>query len=239
MAAPMVDGSHDPELVRAAGLLADGGCVVYPTETFYALGAVVGNASALQRIIAIKGRPQSKPLPVVIGGPGQLAALVSTRFQEWEGREAALRLMERFWPGPLSIVVPGAEALSPLLMDPTGGVSVRLTPHPQARALCLLAGSPLCATSANASGRPAVTALAGMDKTVLDGADMALAGCPRPVRRPGLHRGPAGGRRRSRGPPGRRPAHGPVAPGRISPGLRAGASLFGRRPCRGGWARTV
>lgn len=153
---------------------------VYPTETFYALGAAVGRAEALARIIAIKGRPQSKPLPVIIGDVRQLAAILAGDLA-WPGREDARRLMALFWPGSLSMVVPGGAGLAAVLKDPEGGVSVRLSPHPQARALCLLADSPVCATSANLSGRPAVTDLRRLDRAVRLGADAVLPGRPRPA----------------------------------------------------------
>lgn len=168
-------------LRRAAETLAAGGCVVYPTETFYALGAVVESRAALSRINAIKGRPQSKPLPVIIGHMDQLAGLVSPQISDWQGYATAWRLMERFWPGPLSIILPARPDLAPQVRDALGRVCVRFSPHPLARRLCLKSGSPLAATSANVSGGPAVHTLADLDPAVRQSADMALEGAPQPA----------------------------------------------------------
>ncbi|WP_459932587.1 L-threonylcarbamoyladenylate synthase [Fundidesulfovibrio butyratiphilus] len=173
--------SRDPRVARAADLLASGGCVIYPTETFYALGAHVGSASALSRVIAIKGRPQSKPLPCIIGHMSQLDQVISPSADKWEGFETAMALMRAFWPGPLSIVVPGRPSLPSQVMDLQGMVSVRLTPHPQARSLCLLAKGPLSASSANISGEPPASRLRDLSPALTLAADMALPGDPEPA----------------------------------------------------------
>lgn len=166
---------------RAVQALVGGGCVVYPTETFYALGALVGSPSALARVNTIKGRPRSKPLPVIVGGMEQLGQVMSADAAAWPGYAVAMLLMERFWPGPLSIIVPAAKGLPPQLLDGRGSVSVRFTPHPQARELCLRAGSPLAATSANVSGEPSVSELGRLSPAVCLGADYVLAGDPAPA----------------------------------------------------------
>jgi len=176
-----IDASGEQVLRHAAEALAAGGCVVYPTETFYALGAKVGSLAALSRINAIKGRPQSKPLPVIIGHSEQLASLVSREISTWEGYATAWRLMECFWPGPLSIILPARAGLPPQLLDGQGRICVRFSPHPQARRLCLLSGSPLAATSANVSGGPAVSALADLHTAVRLGVDAMVEGTPRPA----------------------------------------------------------
>ena len=167
-------------LRRAVKALAAGGCIVYPTETFYALGAAVGSLAALSRINAIKGRPQSKPLPLIIGHMDQLAGVVSPNIVDWEGYAAARRLMERFWPGPLSIIFPAHAELAPQAQDSQGRVCVRWTPHAQARALCLLGGSPLAATSANLSGGQPVSRLGDLHPAVRLAVDMVVEGDPPP-----------------------------------------------------------
>lgn len=181
MACEKGSGSLESRLERAVAVLAGGGCIVYPTETFYALGAVVGSAKALERVNAIKGRPRSKPLPVIIGEPGQLGMVMSPEARGWEGYETALGLMERFWPGSLSIIVPAREELPPQIKDSRGFVSVRLSPHPMARELCLKVGSPLAATSANVSGEPAVNDLEYLSAAVCLGADYVFPGDPAPA----------------------------------------------------------
>lgn len=181
MAFEKVSGFPDSQLDRAAKAVAGGGCIVYPTETFYALGARVGSAQALERVNAIKGRPRSKPLPVIIGALEQLGQVLSEEAPDWPGYGLAMELMQRFWPGSLSIIVPARTDLPSQLLDGRGFVSVRLTPHPQARELCLLAGSPLAATSANVSGDPAVSDVGKLSPAVCLGAEYVLAGNPQPA----------------------------------------------------------
>jgi len=181
MASENVSGSPDSQLARAARAVAGGGCIVYPTETFYALGARVGSAQALERVNAIKGRPRSKPLPVIIGAMEQLGQILAEDAPDWPGYGLAMELMKRFWPGSLSIIMPARMGLPSQLLDGRGFVSVRFTPHPQARELCLLAGSPLAATSANVSGDPAVSEIGKLSPAVCLGAEYVLAGNPQPA----------------------------------------------------------
>ena len=176
-----IDAQEEQVLRNAAQALAVGGCVVYPTETFYALGAKVGSLAALSRINAIKGRPQSKPLPVIIGHMDQLACVVPPEIADWQGYATARRLMECFWPGPLSLILPARPGLAPQLRDGQGRVCVRFSPHPQAQRLCLLSGSPLAATSANVSGGPAVRALVDLHPVVRQGVDALVEGAPQPA----------------------------------------------------------
>jgi len=176
-----VGDAPETPLVRAARTLKGGGCIVYPTETFYALGASVGSAQALERVNAIKGRPRSKPLPVIIGDTSQLGQVLAGDIESWPGLALARELMERFWPGPLSIIVPARAGLPAPLLDARGCVSVRLTPHLQARQLCMAVGTPLAATSANVSGDPAVNDIGELSPAVCLGADYVLAGDPTPA----------------------------------------------------------
>jgi len=166
------------QAVRAA---VNGGCLVYPTETFYALGAAIENAQALKKIYTIKGRPGSKPLPVIIGDMAQLALVLDENARTWPGFRCAHELMELFWPGPLSIVMPAKRTLPPQLSDAQGFVSVRLTPHPVAKKLCLAAKTPLAATSANISGEAPVSDLTLLSPAVRQAVDAIFEGEPRPA----------------------------------------------------------
>lgn len=127
--------------------LARGGLVIYPTETFYALGSLATVHSAVERIFSVKGRPEGKPLPLIIS--------------DWEMAGRFLRLTNveeelarKFWPGPLSIVVEVDQRVSPLAQDRAGRSAVRMSPHSIAAQLCRDAGAPLVSSSANRSGRP-------------------------------------------------------------------------------------
>lgn len=129
-----------------------GELVVYPTETFYALGADAFSAAALGRLFGVKRRAPGRPV-------GLIAADTAMAFSV--AREIpidARRLAGAFWPGPLTIVLPARDGLLPELTGPDG-VSVRVSPNPLACALSAGIGRPITATSANLSGRPPATTL--------------------------------------------------------------------------------
>jgi L-threonylcarbamoyladenylate synthase len=135
-----------------AALLA-GELVVYPTETFYAIGADAFSRVALQRLFAAKGREEGRPI-------GLIAADAAMAFSV--AREISIdarRLADAFWPGPLTIVMPARDDIAPELAGPDG-VGVRVSPNPVARALSAGIGGPITATSANLSGAPPASTIA-------------------------------------------------------------------------------
>jgi L-threonylcarbamoyladenylate synthase len=139
----------DPLMIdRAASILRKGGVVAYPTETSYGLGASISSVAALERIFAIKHRPREKPLLVLVADVSELAGLAA------EIPDAAVSLMERFWPGPLTILFPSRPGRPWPLCGDTGKIGVRISAHPWARALVKALGNPITATSANLSGHP-------------------------------------------------------------------------------------
>ena len=168
-------------LAEAARILADGGCVVYPTETYFALGALAADARALARIVAVKARPAGKPLPLLAGDMAQLSAVVPEGFATGPLGADFADLAGRFWPGPLSLVVPCRESLPGLVKDGQGRVSVRLTPHDAAAELCRLAGGALVATSANVSGRPPVATPEALDPAIVAAADGLVTAGAKPA----------------------------------------------------------
>lgn len=170
---------HTPS--EAARQLAHGGCAIYPTETFFALGALATEPRALERIVAIKARPATKPLPLLVGGIEQMAPIVRDDFTASALGEDFTDLTRRFWPGPLSLVIPCRASLPGLLKDGLGRVSVRWTPHPVAARLCRLAGGPLVATSANVSGQPPAADPSGLDPAVIEAADALVLDGPVPA----------------------------------------------------------
>jgi L-threonylcarbamoyladenylate synthase len=143
-------GAVEPQTVALAALaLSRGELILYPTDTLYALGCSALDPSAVERLRAAKGRDADKPLPVVAWNTDQARSLWS----RWPP-EAAL-LAKRFWPGPLSLVLPSAPSLPSGLVVGGGSVAVRVPARALARALCEAAG-PLVSTSANLAGeRPA------------------------------------------------------------------------------------
>lgn len=164
----------DSDYKSVLAVIRAGGAVVYPTETLYALGCSALNEAACLKVAQIKGRPESKPLPLIIGNAEQLYLAAADVTGD------VRRLAEVFWPGPLSILVPAAKGLAPQVMDSRGMTSVRVTPHPVAEALCLDLGAPLVATSANLSGWPPAERFAEVNQELLAQADAALDSGPEP-----------------------------------------------------------
>lgn len=162
------------ELQRAVQAVAQGGLVVYPTETLYALGANALNQQALERIVALKRRDAAKPLPVIIAGLDQLCMLSA-----WK-EPALLRLIRDFWPGSLSILVPALPGLPGIIQGRHGFIAVRWTPHPLAQALARACGTPLAATSANISGRTAVSHPDDLDPELTKTVSMVVRSAPFP-----------------------------------------------------------
>ncbi len=133
-------------VLHAADAIRAGGLVVYPTETIYALGADAGNAEAVQRLLAAKGRDDGRGMSVLVADLGQARVLLATD----PGTEA-VELARRWWPGPLTLVLPAAAGLPRGLVGETGGVGLRCSSDPVAAALLKAAGVALTATSANPS----------------------------------------------------------------------------------------
>lgn len=144
-------------LARAAGALRAGAVIAYPTETVYGLGADPFNPVALARLFEAKERDPGNPVLLIVDGEAQLvrvAAEISPRARAY---------MEAFWPGPLSLLVPGHPGL-PETAAPRGGkVCVRCPGSAFARALCTAFGGPITSTSANRSGAPPVRHLQELD----------------------------------------------------------------------------
>lgn len=136
---------------RAAEIINRGGLVAFPTETVYGLGASVTNVRALKKVFAAKGRPADNPLIVHLSNPDQLKIVVHSV------PVYAKILIDRFWPGPLSLVLPKSETIPDLVSAGLPTVAVRMPDHPVALNLIEAAGVPIAAPSANRSGMPSPT----------------------------------------------------------------------------------
>jgi L-threonylcarbamoyladenylate synthase len=134
---------------RASALIAAGHLVAFPTETVYGLGADARNEDAIRAVFRAKGRPADNPL--IVHGADVPALQAFAVFDE-----RALAVAARYWPGPLTLVLPVREGVSPLITAGLSTVAVRVPDHPQALSLLRVAG-PLVAPSANRSGRPSPT----------------------------------------------------------------------------------
>ena len=161
--------SNDPQALQVALQTLKGGrLVAFPTDTVYGLGALVQIPRSIQALYTVKGREAAKAIPLLLSSPQELdqVALAVSRM--------ARRLAERFWPGPLTLVVPKHPSL-PEELSSQATVGVRMPDHPVALALLRLTG-PLAVTSANRSGEESavtaqevVKALGGRIDLVLDG----------------------------------------------------------------------
>lgn len=138
-------------LARAAAVLRDGGLVALPTETVYGLGANALDAAAVERIFAAKQRPAWDPIIVHVAGPIRGNAMVQRLVTEVP--ERAHRLMEAFWPGPLTLLLPRSAAVPDVVTAGRPLVGVRMPAHPVAFALIKEAGVPVAAPSANLFSR--------------------------------------------------------------------------------------
>jgi len=167
--------ADDPAAIaRAAEVLRRGGLVAFPTETVYGLGADALDEHAVRRIFAAKGRPADNPLIVHVAAASQARALARAV------PPAAEQLMS-LWPGPLTLVLPRADAVPDVTTAGQDTVAVRIPDHPAALALLRACGRPVAAPSANRSGRPSPTTaehvradLDGVVDVILDGGPCAV-----------------------------------------------------------------
>jgi L-threonylcarbamoyladenylate synthase len=159
------DNSEERILTQAAEILANGGIIAYPTETFYGLGADATNEKAIQKIFTVKGRNFKNPISLIIGQTDDIYPLVQ------DVPEIAQKLMAAFWPGALTIVFQASNKISPLLTAGTDKIGIRLSSHPGAQAIAQRLGRPLTATSANLSGAPECTQVSEVAEQIGDKID--------------------------------------------------------------------
>lgn len=140
-----------PSIQEAAMWMREGEVIAFPTETVYGLGANACSKEAIEKIFEAKGRPSDNPLIVHIANMDQLEQAVTS----WS--ETAQRLMDAFWPGPLTIILPKNESISERTTAGLTSVGIRMPDHPVALALIEASGLPIAAPSANRSGKPSPT----------------------------------------------------------------------------------
>jgi L-threonylcarbamoyladenylate synthase len=150
----------------AARRLAEGGVVIYPTETFYGLGAAINRPEALRRVAALKGREGARPMPIIAADELAATALYA------QIPEGARILMHRFWPGPLTLVLPARPGL-PMEVVARGEVGVRVSSHPIATELARRVG-PIVATSANPRDAGERARVAQIDRRLLEAVDAVI-----------------------------------------------------------------
>jgi len=155
---------------EAAERIRAGGIVAFPTETFYGLAVDPFNSEAIERLFFLKKRSHEKPLLVLIGSRNDLGLLVSRIPRQYQ------KLINAFWPGPLTMVFDGLDGLPELLTDERGTVGVRQSSHPVARELAMAAGGVITGTSANLSGLPAPVSRTEVAAMFPEGIDLIVDG---------------------------------------------------------------
>lgn len=154
----------------AAAILRNGGLVAFPTETVYGLGADASNAEAVKRVFAAKGRPHDHPLIVHIAGVAQLAAWAR------DIPQTALTLAQKFWPGPLTLILKRAPHVSDLVTGGQDTVALRVPAHPLAQALLREFGGGVVGPSANRFGHVSATTAEHVRNEFGDAIDYVLDG---------------------------------------------------------------
>jgi len=164
----IIPAGHPSAISQALQTLHAGGLIAFPTDTVYGLGALIRIPGSIAQLYTTKGRSKQKAIPVLLGDVAdfsRIAVHISAN---------ARRLAERFWPGPLTLVVPRHPSL-PDILSPTATIGVRMPNHPTALGLLRKAG-PLAVTSANISGQPSATTaeevleqLVGLISLIIDG----------------------------------------------------------------------
>jgi tRNA threonylcarbamoyl adenosine modification protein (Sua5/YciO/YrdC/YwlC family) len=175
-AAESVVGQHsrclpetDEGIRRAAAAIRRGEVVIFPTDTVFGIGTTPFDEQAVLRLYTVKQRPLHKPIPVLLADTTDLAQVTAAVSPIAQG------LIDRFWPGPLTLVLPGNHKLPAALSD-NGGVAVRIPDRRSTRAMIRLAGGAVAATSANLSGLPPAPSAAKALAQLGEGVALALEG---------------------------------------------------------------
>jgi L-threonylcarbamoyladenylate synthase len=165
-----VNAPSAEDFAEALAALRRGGVVVFPTETFYGLAADALEPAAVERVVALKGRPAGSPIAVIIADRAMLSEIAA------DVSPLADKLLARFWPGPLTLVLPAKKNLPAPLLNAQRKIGVRVSSHPVAVRLTRDLGRPITATSANPTGREPARTLAEARAYFSDKVDVFLDG---------------------------------------------------------------
>jgi len=166
-----IDEKNFAEVIQdAAQVILSGGVVAVPTESFYGLAVHALNERAIERLFAVKGRREDNPVLILIASEESLDTCVTGV------SEGARKLMERFWPGGLTLVFSADPVLPTSLTAGTGKIGVRLSSHPVPRELARAVGAPITGTSANRSGQPNCSTADEVMEAVGEDIDLILDG---------------------------------------------------------------
>ncbi len=166
---PLYDAMHE-QIKAAVDVLANGGVAAIPTDTLYGLAANALDESAVMKIYELKGRPDGMALPLL------LSQAEDVRMCAKEVPQAAWTLMERFWPGALTLVVRKSASIPDIVTAGLDTVALRVPDHPVPREIVETLGAPITGTSANLSGRPGITNPAAVRREFGNTIDFVLDG---------------------------------------------------------------
>ena len=165
---PFPEAEAAQSLKTIADVCRRGGVITYPTETFYAIGGNALDEKLGQHLSKIKNRPPNKPFPTLVGSFESLKNLVSY----WP--ENALKIAEKYWPGALTMVLPGLTNLPSAIMGEGHSIAVRWSSHPLISDLAKLSELPLISTSANLSNNPPTQKARDLDPEILGHTDLLI-----------------------------------------------------------------
>lgn len=151
-------------------MLRDGGIIVYPTETVYGIGCLAGNVEGIERIAEMKRSPDETTYLVLIRDAEQMSRY-AVRIPD-----LAKNLAKRFWPGPLTLVLPARAGLHPRLVGSSGGIGMRVSANRWCQALMAALDDALISTSANLSGYASAASLMELDQQVGNEVDLVIDG---------------------------------------------------------------
>ncbi|MCF8025142.1 MAG: threonylcarbamoyl-AMP synthase [Desulfobacteraceae bacterium] len=161
--------SPDPGLIRrAADIITIGGLVIYPTRNLYGLGVKAANPGAVKKVFEVKNRAPDNPVSILISDRGALNTYAA------DVSDAARSIMDRFWPGGITLVFRAQPDLPRRLTAGTQTVGIRLPAHPVATALVKAAGTAITATSANLSGHFGVRGISDIGRQLTEAVDLVL-----------------------------------------------------------------
>ncbi|MBI9089902.1 MAG: threonylcarbamoyl-AMP synthase [Desulfobacterium sp.] len=155
-------------MARACDIIEKGGVVIFPAKCLYGIAADALNPEAVARVFEVKRRPQDNPILVLVNERQDLVRLVK------QVPETAVALMDRFWPGDVTIVFEAVDNLPGVLTAHTGKIGIRMPQHPVARALIKRLGTPMTGTSANISGAQGISRVRDLAPDLVNGVDLVL-----------------------------------------------------------------
>ncbi|MBU0518050.1 threonylcarbamoyl-AMP synthase [bacterium] len=159
---------HSENLDLVSDVLRHGGIIVYPTETVYGFGCLADQPKAIDRIAELKGSPEESHFLVLIGKRKEIASFCV------DVPSLAFPLMDAFWPGPLTLILPAAHDVHPRLIGPSGGVAIRLSSHPWPGSLLQKVKGGLISTSANLHGQPVIRNRSELGPRLLRSVDLFI-----------------------------------------------------------------